>query len=246
MSTTDPEPPSPMPPGAPRGQEPDAPEMRDALPPPSLDGGDEPDGGRAPPAVEADAERGVEPGVAGEPSPSATASKGPAHRLSGRPRTATTLRNHRITVYADDEQKQQLTERARTAGLTISSYLVARGLQSQVVARGDWQRVVERLTAVERHLDALAQHVSDRARPVEALRITAALLAVERAARGLAMPWQRAIAEAADDLDPSAFWPAGMGGNTATQADDEDAAYDEEVAETDEDAGDVDGEGSAR
>ena len=112
------------------------------------------------------------------------------------------------TVTATPEQRVIITDRADRAGMSVSSYLVQRGLQDQVVVRTDWRQWVARLTEVNARLAEVSALLEDRATPLDAVRLGILLCRIEDAARGLLTPAQKAIARMAEDIDFTALDPA--------------------------------------
>jgi len=109
------------------------------------------------------------------------------------------------TVTATPEQRVIIADRAARAGLSVSSYLIQRGLQDQVVVRSDWRQAVARLTEVNARLAEISTLLEDRATPLEAVQLGLLLCRVEDAARGLLTPAQKAIARLAEEIDFAAL-----------------------------------------
>ena len=105
------------------------------------------------------------------------------------PRKADLSKRRRWEVYVTPLERLRIEEGARTMGLPIGA-AVARAFGGvQHVERADWREIVRLLTDVDRKMGEILTGLRERADPLDALEVAAALVSLDRAIRAQVMPW---------------------------------------------------------
>lgn len=102
-------------------------------------------------------------------------------------------RNRWDALYVTAAQRAEIAAAAMAAGQSASQYLLAAHEGTSRRPLQDRAGLLQALVQAERHLAILAQTITTKATPIDAVMLQADLLAIEREFRLAVLPWAVAI-----------------------------------------------------